>query len=189
MIAAAVRGFAAKLRQTTPRERAGLAALVAIAALTAAVYGMEWASTNAAAAASATQTASESEAMLSAFQSETYRQRLSTQAGNAWRWSQASDAFAGETVLAELDSMSQQAGFNEPRVALVEQPAAEGQVGAIEASISADFDWTSFLAFLDALEESELSFTIRSIDVAEEAGAQRIALIITVPTIAESETR
>lgn len=188
MIADALREFTAKLSETTPRERAGIAALVAIAAVTGAVYAMDWASTSADAAATASQSAAEGQAMLSAFGNEAYRQRLATEAGNAWRWSQANDAFAGETVLAELESMGQQAGFNDARVALVEQPAAQGQVGAIEVSINAEFNWASLLAFLEALENSELNYAVRSIDVAEDEGAQRIALAVSVPTIGVEQT-
>ncbi|MEQ1490285.1 MAG: hypothetical protein ABL932_07010 [Terricaulis sp.] len=187
MIAATLRDVALKLSGTTPRERAGLAALGAIAAVTAAVYALDWADNSAAAAAAATQSAAESEEMLSAFSNQSYRQRLGVEAGNAWRWSQADDALAGETVLAELESMCQQAGFNDPRLALVEQPAAQGQVGAIGVSINAEFNWASFLAFLEALQSSDLNYTIRSIDVAESEGVQRMALSISVPTIRAEE--
>lgn len=188
MIASALRSFTTKLSTTTPRERAGIAALAAIAAITAAVYAMDWAGARSEAAATATQRAAESESVLSAFGNETYRQRIATASGDAWRWSQANDAFAGETVLAELDSMCQQAGFSDPRVALVEQPAARGQVGAIEVSINAEFSWASLLAFLEALEGSELNYSIRSIDVAEDSGVQRIALAVSAPTISTEET-
>lgn len=188
MIADALRDLTVKLNATTPRERAGIAALAAIAAVTGAVYAMDWAATRADAAASATQRAGESEAVLSAFGNETYRQRLASSAGDAWRWSQANDAFAGETVLAELDALCQQAGFNDARVALIEQPAAQRQVGAIAVSINAEFDWAGLLAFLEALEGAELNYTIRSIDVAEEEGAQRIALAVSVPTISAEAT-
>lgn len=183
MIADALRDVTAKLNATTPRERAGIAMLAAIAAVTGAVYAMDWAGSSAEAAATATQRAGESAAVLSAFGNEAYRQRLASAAGDAWRWSQANDAFAGETVLAELDSMCQQAGLNDARVALVEQPASQGQVGAIEVSINAEFDWAGLLAFLEALEGSELNYAVRSIDVAEDSGVQRIALAVSVPTI------
>lgn len=187
MIANAIRGLGAKLSETTPRERAGLAALVAVGALTAAMYAMDWAGASSVAANTAAQRAADSEAMLSMLQNATYRQRLATASSNVWRWSQSSDAFAGETVLAELDSLSQQAGFNNSNIALVERPATQGQIGAIEVSITADFDWTSFLAFLEALEGEELNFAVQSIDVSEEAEAQRVALIVTVPTIAPDD--
>ena len=187
MIADTVRNLNAKLRAVTPRERAGLAALAAIGALTAAVYASDWAGTSSLAANTAAQHAADSEATLATLQNAAYRQRLSTESSNVRRWSQSSDAFAGETVLAELDSLAQQAGLNNAHVALVEQPAAQGQIGAIEASVTADFDWSSFMAFLESLEGAEANFAVRSIDVAEEADAQRIALIVTMPTIAPDD--
>lgn len=189
MIVDTFRSVSGKLSGATPRERAGLAALAAIGALTAAIYAMDWAGARSLAADTAAQRAADGEAMLSTLQNAAYRQRLATDSSNVWRWSQSSDAFAGETVLVELDSLSQQAGFNDAHVALVERPASQGQIGAIEASITADFDWASFLAFLEALEGAEFNYAVRSIDVAEEAEAQRVALIIIVPTIAPDEPR
>ena len=51
----------------------------------------------------------------------------------------------------------------------------------------ANFDWTSFLALLEAFKDSDLSFAVRSIDVSEEEGAQRMALVVSVPLINEDE--
>lgn len=187
MIADAVRSFAMKLGATTPRERAGIALLAAIGAITAAVYAVDWANGRAEAAATATQTAAEASVLQSAFEDEGYRRLLASESGKAWRSARAADTFASEEVLTELEALTQQAGFADPRVALVEQPAQRGRVGVIEASISADFDWGSFLALLEAFEASELSYSVRSIDVSEGDGVQGMALIVAVPVIATGE--
>ncbi len=183
MIAAAARAFATKLNETTPRERAGLAALAAIAAVVSAMYAMDWASTSGQAALTATQAAADGATLQTTFQDETYNRRLSVAAGDVWRWSRAGDAFAGEEIMTELESLCLQAGLNEPRITLVEQTQQQGRIGRLEASVAADFDWGSFLALLEAFEASDLSFAVRSIDVSEAEGAQRLTFVVSVPLI------
>lgn len=188
MIAGAVRTFKTKLNSSTPRERAGLALLGAIAAVTAAVYALDWANVSAAEAAAATQSAAEAETLETAFADEGYRRLLAAETGKVWRWSRSADAFAGEEIVTQLESLCVQAGFNEAQVGLIEQTAARGRVGALEASITADFDWRSFLALLEAFETSELSIAVRSIDVGEGDGAQRMTLVVAAPVVNGEDT-
>ena len=68
-------------------------------------------------------------------------------------------------------------------VELVEQPQARGRVGALDASITATFDWASFLALLETIGDADQSIAVRSIDVVDEDGAQRMSLVVTVPVI------
>jgi hypothetical protein len=182
MIAAA-RAFAMKLSQTTPRERAGLAALAAIGALTAVVYAVGWAGASAQAAATAAQAAADGAVLQANFQDEAYRQQLAAGANRVWRWSRASDTLVGDEIATELEALCLQAGFIEPRITLLEQAPSSGRVGALEASVSAVFDWASLLALLEAFEAADLSFTVRSIDVADEDGGQHLTLVVAVPII------
>lgn len=182
MIAAA-RDFAMKLSQTTPRERAGLAALAAIGALTAVVYAVDWASTSAQAAATATQAAADSLVLQTNFQDEGYRQQLASGASRVWRWSRPSDTLVGDEISTELEALCLQAGFVEPRVTLLDHESSPARVNTLEASISAAFEWTNFLALLEAFESADLSFTVRSIDVSDEDGAQHLTLVVAVPII------
>jgi hypothetical protein len=188
MIADAARAFAQKMNAATPRERAGLALLAAIAAITAVVYAVDWAGHRADAAASALQAASETETLQTTFADEGYRRVLASESGKMWRLARTADAFAAEEVVTELEALCLQAGFGEPRVALVEQTTMRGRAGMLEASISADFDWSAFLALLESLQSSELSFSVRSIDVAEGEGQQRMTLVVAVPVIDGAQT-
>lgn len=187
MITAATRAFVTKLSEMTPRERAGLAALAAIAALTTVVYAVDWAGVSARAATSATQAVSDAAALQATFEDETFRRQLASAAGRVWRSSRIADTFSGEEVATELEALCLQAGFNEPRITLIEQTPRPGRAGTLEASMSAEFDWASFLALLEAFETSDLSFAVRSIDVSEEEGAQRMTLVIAVPLIEARE--
>lgn len=183
MIDASARTIITKLRGATPRERAGLALLAALLACTAAVYAMDWAATSARDATSTARRSTDSSTVLATLQDAGYRQQLQTESAKVWRWSRAGDDFAGEETMAELESLCAQAGLNDPAVELVEQAQTRGRVGAIEASITASFDWTSFLALLDAISEADLSIAVRSVDVADEEGAQRLTLVVSVPVI------
>ena len=187
MIAAALRDWGAKFSATTPRERAGLAALCAIASLTALVYAMDWATTSERAAASATQAAADGAALQTTFQSDVYRRRISVASGDVWRWSRTGDAFASEEVMTELEALCLQAGLSEPNITLIEQEAQQGRVGNLQFSVVAGFDWNSFLALLEAFEDSDLSFSVRSVDVSEDEGAQRLALVVAAPVIRADE--
>lgn len=189
MIAGALRIFTTKLSESTPRERAGLASLAAIAALTAVVYAVEWANTSAQEAVAATQSATEAATLESAFGDEGYRRLLASETGKVWRWSRSADAFAGEEVVTELEALCAQAGLGEVRVALVETEPQQGRAGTLDASIIAGFDWGSFLALLEAFETADLSFAVRSVDVSEDAGAQHMTLIVSVPVIDGDEAR
>lgn len=175
--------FVMKLNQTTPRERAGLVALAAIGALTAVVYAVDWASTSAEAAATATQAAADGAVLQANFQDEGYRQQLASGANGVWRWSRPADTLVGDEIATELEALCLQAGLIEPHVTLLEQAPSPGHVDTLEASVSAVFDWTSFLALLEAFEAADLSFAVRSIDVSDEDGAQRLTLVVAVPII------
>lgn len=188
MIAESARTVVTKLREATPRERAGLAVLAALLTCTAAVYAMDWAASSAEAAASAAQRSADAVATLSALEGAGYRQQLETDSAKVWRWSRVADDFAGEETLAELEAMAAQAGFGDAVVALVEQPPPQDRVATIEASISGSFDWGSFLGLLEAVGDSDLSIVVRSVDVSDEADAQRMTVVLSVPVI-EAEAR
>lgn len=190
MIASAARMFATKWHDSTPRERAGLAVLAAIVALTALFYAVDWAGARADAARVATQTAADRQALLTGFQDERYRLQLSTGADQVWRWSRAADPLAIEEVLAELESLTAQAGFGETNIALIETAEDQrGQVNPLLASISADFDWASFIGLLEAIEGSELSIAVRSVDVSETGEGQRVTITVAAPLITTREAR
>lgn len=183
MIADALHTVGQKLSAATPRERAGIALLAAIAAITAVVYAVDWANTSARAAETAMQASADAATLEAAFADEGYRRLLASETGKVWRWSRSADAFAGEEVLTELEALAVQSGFGDVRTALVESEPQRGRASALYASIDASFDWASFLNLLEAFEAAELSYTVRSIDVSEGDGAQRMTLVVSIPVI------
>lgn len=187
MIAATARAFASQLRAMTARERAGLAALAAVGAIVGAIYAADWASARADAANVATQAAADAGAMQAALSDPAYQQTLSDRAGQARRWS--ADALSVDEVLSELENQAFQAGFAEPSIALVRAENPRAQPRAIEASLTAAFDWASLLALLEGFENAELSFKVRSIDVTQDDSVGRLTLVVSVPLIGEADAR
>lgn len=183
MIAEAAQSLNARWRQTTPRERAGLSILAAIAAITLAIYAVDWANTSADAATEAAQSVVDAEAVQASVGEPTYQRRISVAAGDVYRWSRVGGELAAEEMVVELEAMAQRAGFSEPAVSLVEQDQAEGRVSALQYSVASDFNWNAYLEFLEELENYEASLSVVSVDVSESDGGQRMALLVSVPFI------
>jgi hypothetical protein len=59
------------------------------------------------------------------------------------------------------------------------------RVGTLSFVLEADFDWAALLALLEAIELSETSVLIRSVEVDETEAGQRIAMALSVPLINE----
>lgn len=185
MIADAMRAFALKFNALTQRERASVAVLAAIAAFTCLVYSVDWANSRASAAALATEAAAASEELQAAFADEAYLRRLASESLNVRRWSRGAGALDTEEVGLELEQLALLAGLNDARVVMVQPP--ERRAGHHEATISAQFDWTNFLALLEALESSEISFSVRSIDVSEGNEGRQVVLVIVAPIIEDED--
>lgn len=186
MIASTVQAIARTVSGSTPRERAGLALLAAVAAVTAAFYALEWASASGREAARATQQAAERATLLSVFSNEEFRNRVALSVGNAWRSGLAADELSREEMLMELETYAQQAGFSDVQVTLLESSGGEGRVTLQPVTISAAFDWGSMIALLEAMESTERSYAVQSIDVVGEEGAQQLTLVVALPLLRES---
>lgn len=179
-----MQSISARFAKTTPRERAGMALMAALAALTMAIYALEWADQSAVKAEEATQAAADAAATQASLGDATFRQAISARAGNVRSWSRTGDDFARDEILAEIEALSLQSGLAEASIAVIES-AQGARVNAVNASIAADFDWASFLSLLEAFETSELSVTVTSVDVAETDAGQRVVLLVSAPLIAE----
>ncbi|MFO0202587.1 MAG: hypothetical protein ACK528_05595 [Alphaproteobacteria bacterium] len=185
MIAAVLDFVASKFAALTPRERAGLAMVAAAALLVTAWHAAAWAERSAASAVVASQTASNAESIRALFENEDYVRRLSDDASKVWRWSRVADDVAAEEMLAQIESLSAQAGFNNVQVALADGARSGERVGTLNFVLEADFDWAALLALLEAIEFSETSIFIRSVEVDETEVGQRIAMVLFVPIISE----
>lgn len=180
-------GVLQAIAKASPRERAGLAVLAALAAITLAVYAWDWAGNTATRADETAQAAADADAVQASLGDASFRQALAARANDVQSWSRTGGAFEREEMLAELEGLTAQAGLNDASVALLEETESTGRVHAVNASISADFEWASFQALLEAFETNELSFAVTSVDVSEEGGAPRLNVLVTAPLIAAEQ--
>jgi hypothetical protein len=163
-----------RMRAATPRERAGLALIAALAALALASTTFDWAVNVDAAAQDAARARAELTAVHDRIGDEALQQEAALAAGNVWRWSvvDGSENLAQAQAASALEALALGAGLSNVSVSPgSEAPAAaEGPVTAIVLSLRADFSWGSYLALLRALEASELSFGVDAVQV--ESGGE-----------------
>ena len=167
------------------RERGGLALVGALVSLFFAASSFEWALDGAQAAQAQHDARVEAEAALRRQTSPAFRQQVGLAAGHVWRWSvvESSLGAAQARVASEVESLASQAGLANVVVAPVsERVEAASRLSKVSVSLVADFDWSSFLALLDALATADVSYTIADIDVSGAAGqGGRLSVTVQAP--------
>lgn len=171
------------LDNLTPRERAGLICVIALAAMLSAFYAFEWAQDSEDRAVAAAQFAADIEATQASLSDPTYRRAIARGVGSLEEWSR-SDAQSGrDEIVAEIQALADQSGLAGANVALSASSQASSPVEMVSVVLSSDFDWSSFLSLLEALETSQLSVSATSLEVTEEEGAQRLTLVLAAPLV------
>jgi|CXWL01.1.fsa_nt_gi hypothetical protein len=159
-----------KLRLATPRERAGLALIVAVSVLIAALSTFDWALNAQQRAREADRLRAEVEAAHAGAADAGYQESLALSANKVWRWSvvENSEALARAQANTAFEALALGAGLGNVAVNVVDDDGLEAsqKVSAIALTLSANFDWASFLAFLQALQASDISFSVEAIEVA-----------------------
>lgn len=158
----------AKLNALTARERVGLALLAAFAAIAMTLNAFDWAVNSRAEAEAASRARAVAEAASMRADEKAFQEEVALAAGKVWRWSvvEPSAGVAGAEASTQLETLALGAGLTGVSVTAAEIGETVSRLSAIDLTLSADFDWQSFVSFLRALENSELSFTIMSVEVA-----------------------
>jgi hypothetical protein len=188
-----LRAHLERLRAATPRERAGLALVVAIAACAAALWAFDE-------AMQAGDRADEARARYADLQSAyaregalAFQQSVAIEANKVWRWSivQSSPGVARAQAVTALEGLALQAGLSNYTIELDEAAApaeVDGVITPIRLVLSADFDWVSFQALLQALAATDLSFVPEAVGVeVNEARGPTLSLTLRVPFLNESQ--
>ncbi len=76
------------------------------------------------------------------------------------------------------------AGLIGVSVAAADVQETTNRLTVIDLTLNADFDWQSFVNFLRALENSELSFSVKSVEVAP-GPPQTLSVGLSVPFVQE----
>ncbi|MEQ1618957.1 MAG: hypothetical protein ABL883_11520 [Terricaulis sp.] len=161
----------AKLNSMTARERVGLALLAAFAATALALNAFDWAVNSRADAEAAARARAVAVAASARADEKAFQEEVALAAGKVWRWSvvEPSAGVARAEASTQLETLALGAGLLNVSVAAAEIEETTSRLSAINLTLSADFDWQSFLNLLRTLENSELSFTVMSVEIA--AGA------------------
>lgn len=167
----------------SPRERAGLMALLLVAAIVAAMQAFDWAM---AAQARATQAHAERLRMAAAearVGDEGWRRVVAENAGRVWSWSvvEPTESIARARAVAELESLAGAAGVIDAQVRAARQDTPtppNAPMAAMDYVIEGVFDWPSLLALLDMLDDSTLDVTPISMDVRSDDIGGRFTMVV-----------
>jgi hypothetical protein len=164
----AIHKLAKRLSSTTPRERAGLALLAALAASMAAISLFDWALVSRSRAESAASQLADMEAANARVAERDFQQNVGLAVSKVRDWSlvELSVGVAQAQGVAQLEALATSAGLTEVNVVAGEVVEPEpGGVGALSFELRARFDWSGFVAMLRAIEASETSVTVDAINV------------------------
>lgn len=180
-----------KVKAATPRERAGVALVAALVSAAFALSMFDWAMRADARARDSAGRHAELSLVQSRIGDQHFQEQVALAAGKIWRWSvnDASESLAAAQASSALEALAAGAGLTNVSVSVVEgETSAEGQgLGVIALTLRADFTWSSYMALLQALEASDLSFTVDTVEVSGGADAAReLALQVRAPFIREA---
>lgn len=187
----ALENLARRFKDASPRERAGLAFVTALVALALASSSFDWAMRARVAAGEAAHERAQVAAVQEHIGLANFQEEVALAAGKVWRSSvvDASEPLARVQATTSLESLAAGAGLAnvsvEAAAAGEETPLAS--VGVIGLTLRADFSWAGYLAFLRALEASDLSFVVDSVEVSGDLGSGKTLVIVAhVPFIHEN---
>lgn len=180
-----------RFKDASPRERAGLAFVAALIALALASSSFDWAMRARVAAGEAARERAQIAAVQERIGLANFQEEVALAAGKVWRSSvvDASEPLARVQATTALELLAVGAGLAsvsvEATASAEETPQAS--VGIIGLTLRADFSWAGYLAFLRALEASDLSFVVDLVEVTGDLGSgQSLAVAAHVPFIHEA---
>ena len=173
----------------SPRERAGVAAAIAVALLAACMSFFDL-------AMAARQTATEAKTELLRIRETAAREaepdfqhQVSEEVNKVWRWSivDSSEGLVRAQALSLFEQLVAEAGLADAEISSGDATRTSGSVGVVRARVSARFDWPSFNAFLSALANAEESIVIESLEVSGEGEVgQTLTLDLAAPFVLEA---
>lgn len=181
--------LATRLKTATPRERAGLAAIFAVATVVAAVSAFDWALRSGDRQLEARQRRADIEAAYARDGDREFQERIATDTNKVWRWSivESSPVLAQARAVDLAQALAAQAGLVNAEFVPVESDEATSALRTIRVRMAADFDWYTFLALLEALESSDTSFFAEAVGVdASGEQAPRLSLTLVAPFIEDA---
>lgn len=178
------RAFVAAL---SPRERAGVMLVAALASGALAVAVIDWSMNAQDTAQDAAVQAARAEATYARESNRGYQEGVRLAAGAVEEWSvvEASDGVAQARAAGALRTLANDAGLSNFVITANASAAPEGSAGEIAPlalTLSADFDWAAFTALLREMRRSALVFEAESVEViSRDEGAQTFTMTVRTP--------
>ena len=187
MIEAAVREIRQRFAALTPRERAGLACVVAVASIAAAYQTFSRTLGAYDALSEAVESHATARRAYAWMGDAGEQERAGTEAGKVWRWSvvgEGDDAVREDAVARVADS-AVMAGLLSPEV-IAAPVEGDGAVRGVRLELRSEFDWPAALSFLDLIANGETSIRVIRINVSENGeGASSLDMALSVPSVVE----
>lgn len=178
-----------RLDAATPRERAGLAAMGAVAALALSAAAFDWTLRARQHEHETRAQRAEAQASLARESDQAFQETIAEDANKVWRWSivESSEGLTRAQAAALAEALAAQAGLADVEVFADEAQSGAGALGAITLRINADFELARFIDLLQALENSETSFAVRAIEVTPGGdGEARLSLTLGAPFLLDA---
>lgn len=178
----------ARLKTATPRERTGLALVAVLITVALASSAFDWAMRAQEAAATAHNERVALAAIHERIGEPQFQEQVALATGKVWRWSivDQSEGLARAQAQSSLEAIAAGAGLANVVVGVADEPATPaGGLGTISLTLRAQFDWSTYVALLQALEASEFSFSAVSVEVSG-ASTRTLSMRLIAPYIREA---
>ncbi len=181
-----------RLQAATPRERAGMAAVLALAMVAGAVLAFDGVIEAQQRAEEAAERLVVAETRRTLETEVGYRDAVGVATGNVWHWSivQESEGVARAEAVSRVEALASEAGLGDASIELEDARAGDtpGLVTPIFLTMTASFDWGSFGVLLEALRSSDLSLIVESVQIerSEDASPQ-MTLRLRLPFLHDAE--
>ncbi len=179
-----LRAFVAAL---SPRERAGVMLVTALASLAAAAATVDWAMDAQDAALDSAVRVAGVEATFAREGNRGYKEgvRLAAKAVEDWSIVEASEGVAQARAAGALRILANDAGLSSVVITANTAASSEeitGEVVPLSMTLSADFTWPGFMALLREIRSSTLVFEAEAVEVnSSDDGAQTFTMTLRAP--------
>ena len=178
----------ARFASASPRERAGVTIVAALALSAAAANFFDWAMAADARSREARQALTRVQAAYAVESDAEYQQASAENFNRAWRWSVVadSDSAARDQALSIVEALALDAGLADMELSLSEAELQE-PAGAALILMRAQFEWGAVLSLLNKLRDAEPSIVVRAVEMAAGVdGGPELRMSLAVPYLVEA---
>lgn len=178
-----------RVNALTPRERAALALLGAVAAAFAAFSAFDWSLRAGDRELEMRQRRADLDASLARNSDASIQERIAVDTNKVWRWSivESSPVLAQARAVDLVQALAGQAGMSNVELSALETEERAPSIKTLRVRMVADFDWLTFLNVLEAMGNSDTSMFVEAVSVdASGEQAPRVSVTFAAPFIEDA---